>query len=97
LNGLPGEGYLKGPFEIWYQYMAPITRTSSVMTVIEGERAMSTFKFEVNRYWAWNEKGELFLGSKDGSPMRHLPAGGLDAVFLNGNRSKPSNDCIQKY
>jgi hypothetical protein len=96
LKGLPDrEGFVFGPFPIWYQNFAPIHRNTSTLTCIECNRKGYVYKFQGLRFWSWEPSGRQWMGGKDGEKFKYLPitansnATGFNAVFHNGLPNNP--------
>ena len=86
LTGLPGRsGQSKGPYKVWYQYMTPIEKGSSVQTVLSGKTEGLTYKLRGNRYWVYDSSnGQLKQGGKAGYKSNALPSSGCKAVLNDG-------------
>ena len=89
LVGIPDEkSKVKGPYPVWYPYMAPVDRLSSVQTVIGGSADGLTWKFRGQKYWLYRQNGQLIEGGKSGYDWDLFPGNGFNAVFNDGQLPK---------
>lgn len=92
LKGLPDidNTFIRGPFKIWYQNMAPISKATSTITGLSGNPFGVLYKFYKLQYWSWDSKGEQTAGGVNGTPWSGLPSpNGLSAAYHDGNKTNP--------
>jgi hypothetical protein len=89
LVGLPDRvAKVEGPFKIPYKYMAPLNKTSKIMTVGSGVLSGNTWKFDGRKYWQWRPDGSLLIGGLGGVEWDQMPPFGLSCVMNDGDLDK---------
>ncbi len=67
----PKDGFLLGPYRVWYSNFAPIHKNTSILSRIEFNRKGFIYKFEGLKYWSYEPSGRQWKGGQNGEDLKY--------------------------